>query len=140
MTRLFLLSPLTLALTLALASAADWSRFRGPNGSGVADGPLPEIDPKKPLWKVEIPGRGVGSPIVVGGKLFVQTASADGKTRTLLCLDAATGKTIWTKDVPGQTAKANPKNSLASSTPASDGEQVYCVWWDGSGVALQAYD
>ena len=38
MTRRFLLSFLTLALTLTLSSAADWSRFRGPNGSGVAEG------------------------------------------------------------------------------------------------------
>jgi len=139
MRRTLLLAFLSLSLSLPL-SAADWSRFRGPNGSGVAEGELPKIDPKKPLWKVEIPGKGVSSPIVVGGKLFVQTASKDGKTRTLLCLNAATGETLWTKDVRGEMAKTHLKNTLASSTPASDGSQVYCVWWDGSGVALQAYD
>lgn len=32
------------------------------------------------------------------------------------------------------------KNSLASSTPASDGKHVYCVWWDGSAMAINAYD
>jgi outer membrane protein assembly factor BamB len=139
MRRTLLLVLLSLPLSLPLF-AADWSRFRGPNGSGIAEGELPKIDPKNPLWKVEIPGRGVSSPIVVGGKVFVQTASKDGKTRTLLCLDAATGKPLWTKDVRGEMAKTHAKNTLASSTPASDGAQVYCVWWDGSGVALQAYD
>ena len=140
MSRLFLLSALTLTLALPLAHAADWSRFRGPNGSGIAAGPLPKIDPKAPLWKKPIPGRGVSSPIVVGGKVYVQTASIDGKTRTLLCLDAANGDVLWTKDETGNTAHTHAKNSLASSTPACDGETVLCVWWDGSGVALQAYD
>jgi outer membrane protein assembly factor BamB len=122
------------------AAGADWSRFRGPNGTGVAEGTLPAIDPNKPLWKVEVPGQGVGSPIVVHGKVLLQTASKDGKTRTLLCLDAKDGKTLWTRDLPASTAHKHPKNTLASSTPASDGEAIYCAWWDGSGVGLHAYD
>lgn len=143
MRHLLPLALLALLLALTVASATDWSRFRGPNGTGIAEGALPKIDPKAPLWKVEIPGQGRSSPIVVGGKLLLQTASSDGKTRTLLCLDAGTGKTIWTKDVPGSPVRGkgvHVKNSLASSTPACDGQQVYCVWWDGSGVALHAYD
>lgn len=139
MRRRFLLSCLTLALTLTLSPAADWSRFRGPNGAGVADGPLPPIDPKAPLWKAAIPGKGNGSPIVVKGKVFLQTAPADGSKRTLLCLDAATGKTLWEKDVPGTKAHHRADNSLASSTPASDGESVYCVFWDGAALAVHAF-
>src|SRR6478735_3788825 len=88
------------AFVFAHAPAADWSRFRGPNGSGFVEGTLPTIDPQHPLWKVAIPGKGVSSPIIVKGKLFLQTASKDGKSRTLLCLDAATGTTIWKKDEP----------------------------------------
>jgi outer membrane protein assembly factor BamB len=139
MLRLCLVSCLPLALSLPLF-AGDWSRFRGPNGQGTADGPLPPIDPKAPLWKVEIPGKGAGSPIVVAGKVYLQTASTDGTKRTLMCLDAATGKALWAKDQPGQTAKTHNKNSLASSTPACDGEQIYCVWWDGRAMSVAAYD
>jgi outer membrane protein assembly factor BamB len=140
MTRICLLSSLTLALTLALsANAADWPRFRGPNGTGIAEGPMPDIDPAKPLWKVKIPGKGAGSPIVVDGKIYLQTASADGKTRTLFCV-TTDGNVEWTKDVAGETAKTHAKNSLASGTPACDGKQIYCQWWDGSGVSLYAYD
>jgi outer membrane protein assembly factor BamB len=140
MTRLCLLACLALAATLSPAPSADWARFRGPNGSGVAEGALPTIDPQKPLWKVEIPGRGAGSPIVVGGKVYLQTASKDGKTRTLLCLDAQNGATLWTKQLPGTTGTTHVKNTLASSTPTSDGANIYCTWWDGSGVSLHAYD
>lgn len=125
---------------VAWTGAADWSQFRGPNGTGVAPGPLPDIDPKAPLWKTAIPGKGRSSPVVVAGKVYLQTAAADGSTRTLLCLNAADGKIEWSRDVQGTTAPTHAKNSLASSTPACDGERIYCVWWDGSGVALHAYD
>ena len=128
---------LTLALTL---SAADWPRFRGPNGTGVADGPVPLDlgDAKNLLWKVEIPGKGVSSPIIVGGKVYLQTA--DATSRSMVCLDAATGKPVWTKKVPGTTAHTHAKNSLASGTPACDGERVFGVFWDGSVVGLRAFD
>ncbi|MCS7020406.1 MAG: PQQ-like beta-propeller repeat protein [Gemmataceae bacterium] len=120
--------------------AADWDRFRGPNGSGIAEGPMPSIDPAQPLWKVTLPGKGNGSPIVVAGRIYLQSASSDGGQRWLICLDAAEGKTLWTRSVPGSAAKTHVKNSLASSTPASDGQRLYCVWWDGSTVAIHAYD
>lgn len=140
MLRRCLLAFLTLALTLALSSAADWPRFRGPNGTGAIEGKMPDIDPSKPLWKVAIPGKGVSSPIIVDGKVYLQTASADGKTRTLLCLSAKDGAELWSKDVPGDKVSTHAKNSLASGTPACDGERIYCQWWDGSGVGLKAYD
>ncbi len=141
MTRLCLLSSLTLALAFTLSQAADWPRFRGPNGSGTVEGPLPAIDPVKPLWKVKLPGgKGVGSPIIVDGKVYLQSATADGKTRTLTAMNAADGKTLWTKEVPGDKGKTHAKNSLASGTPACDGTQLYCAWWDGSGVSLTAHD
>ncbi|MBA4066710.1 MAG: hypothetical protein C0501_23990 [Isosphaera sp.] len=146
MTRACLLSA-AFALSLAAATGADWPRFRGPNGTGVADGPLPPIDPKSPLWKVPV-GKGNGSPIVVGDKLLFQAASDDGKKRMLVCLDAATGKGVWAEEVPGRpvvgkkgdkSGGIHTKNSLSSSTPASDGEAVYCVFWDGTALALHAF-
>jgi outer membrane protein assembly factor BamB len=139
MLRLCLTSLLTLTFTLALPGA-DWPRFRGPNGTGVADGSLPVIDTKAPLWKAAIVGKGVSSPIVVGKQVFVQSASEDGSKRFLLCLDATTGKVMWTKELPGKSARKHNKNSLASGTPASDGERVYCVSWDGDTISLHAYD
>ncbi len=140
MTRRPALLVLTLALTPSLLHAADWPRFRGPNGAGVADGPLPSLDPKAALWRVPVPGKGAGSPIVVGGKVFLQTASADGSKRTLLCLNAADGSTVWATDAAGSQTAMHKKNTLASSTPASDGTLVYCVWWTGADLTLHAYD
>ena len=144
MTRTLLLSVLSLALPLSLR-AADWPRFRGPNGTGTAAGTLPTPDGEHLLWKVEIPGKGVSSPVVAGGKVYLQSASDDGRKRFMLCLDAASGKALWTTEVAGQPVGSkdrHPKNSLASSTPAVDGERVYGVFWDslGQGISLHAFD
>ncbi|MBL8799013.1 MAG: PQQ-binding-like beta-propeller repeat protein [Planctomycetia bacterium] len=122
------------------AGAADWTRFRGPNGTGVAaDKNVPvQWNDQNILWKVVLPGGGNSSPIIYGDKLFIQ--SADAKSRMLLCIDVKDGKIIWNKSVPGGTAKTHAKSSLASSTPATDGERVYCYFWDGKDVSVSAFD
>jgi outer membrane protein assembly factor BamB len=132
-----LLAALLLPFTLA---GADWPRFRGPNGTGIAEGMLPKIDSKAALWKVPVVGRGVSSPIIVGGKVFLQSASDDGTKRLVICLDAKTGKEIWTKEVFSKPGKTHAKNSMAAGTPAADGERVFCTSWDGDTLTLFAYD
>lgn len=145
MTRVFLLPSLALALALTPATAADWPRFRGPNGTGTADGTLPTPDAEHLLWKVPIPGRGVSSPVVAGGKIYLQSASDDGSKRFMICLGAADGKPVWTTEVPGRPVgpkDRHPKNSLASGTPAVAGDRVFGVFWDGlgEGISLHAFD
>jgi len=139
MPRYCLSACLALLLSLTL-SGADWPRFRGPNGTGIAEGTLPKIDAKAALWKVPIPGKGHSSPIIAGGKLFVQSATDDGTKRLVFCLDAATGKEIWKKELFGKKAHTHDLNSLSSSTPAADGERVYCVSWDGNSLSLITFD
>jgi outer membrane protein assembly factor BamB len=91
-------------------------------------------------WKVALPGAGNSSPIVWGDRLFIQSASDDSKERYLICLSTADGKEIWKKTVAGDKASRHNKNTLASSTPATDGERVYAYFWDGEAVALHAFD
>lgn len=127
------------AIALSL-SAADWARFRGPNGTGVAEGSAPtQFDLKKDMaWKVKLPGVGHGSPIVVADRVFVQSAAADGSTRSVHCLNATDGKEAWVHTVAGTPAKLHKKNNLGSPTPCSDGERVYAAYWDGRVVQLTA--
>jgi outer membrane protein assembly factor BamB len=138
-----LLAALLSLLVLAIAvDAANWPRFRGPNGTGVAadrDIPIQLGEKDNLLWKVPIPGKGNSSPVIWGDKLFLQSASDNGKERWLLCLDVRNGKTLWKADAPGATAKTHDKNTLASSTPAVDGERVYAAFWDGHAITLAAY-
>jgi outer membrane protein assembly factor BamB len=134
---------ITALFAVGAAGAADWPQFRGPNAVGVStDATIPvrfsEADGV--LWKVPIPGAGNSSPIVSKGKLFIQSASLEGRQRMLFCLDATTGSTLWTRTEAGTKVHTHALNSLASSTPAADGERVYALFWDGSAVALIAFD
>src|SRR5687768_1393770 len=98
-----------------------WPQFRGPNGSGVADGERPpvEIGPDKNVkWKVEAP-RGLSSPIVAGDKLVI-TAFDDGKLYTI-AYNRADGSEAWRAQAPARELEPFNKvhGSPAASTPAT---------------------
>jgi outer membrane protein assembly factor BamB len=143
MKRSFGFAALAAACTLP-APAGDWSRFRGPNGTGVGDAgtPIKWSKTENVLWTAPLaPGKAHSSPIVIKGRVFVQTSPKDASKRTLVCLDATTGREKWAKDAPGHAGKIHPqKGSFASSTAASDGERVFTCFWDGDAVTLAAYD
>ncbi len=131
----------------------DWSRFRGPNGTGVTPdaAPITWSDSSGIKWKVELPGAGVSSPIVVGDRVFVTCYSgygAEGGSMTelkrhLVCIDSESGKTNWTKTVDAVLPEdpydgaGVPSHGYASHTPASDGKMVF-AFFGKSGV--YAYD
>src|SRR5262249_10185859 len=60
-----------------------------------------------------------------------------------VCYEAKTGHPDWTATVAGHGVKRkedlHKKNTMASSTPACDGERVYCVFWDGTDFTLHAF-
>ena len=124
---------LILALTLAL-NGAEWLRFRGPNGSGIAEGrTLPrEYGPdKNVVWKTAVP-RGKSSPIVTRDRIFL-TGHESGKLSTF-ALDRKTGKLLWRIEAPEhRNEKRHANNDPASPSPVSDGENVY-VFFSGYGV------
>ena len=112
------------------SSAHDWPRWRGPLGSGVADPdqkpPLTWSATENVVWKTLVPGRGHGSPIVVGNCVLLQTAETDPDQQSVLCLDRTSGKELWKTVVHqgGLVKKGNANSSLSSSTPCWDGERV----------------
>ena len=150
-TRFSLLVLLSSTLT---ACAADWARFRGPNGSGIApdDKPVPvEWSATKNLkWKTALPGPGSSSPIVVGDRIFVTcwsgyatdgqqgTGDINALMRHLICVDRSTGKILWDKSVPAKQPEERyggmfAQNGYASHTPVSDGKSVF-AFFGKSGV------
>jgi outer membrane protein assembly factor BamB len=125
------------------ALAGNWERFRGPNGTGTIndkDVPLTFGPTENLLWKVPLAGIGNASPVIWGKHLFLQSASTDGKDRTLYCFDTTDGKVRWQQSIPGVTVRIRKDSSLASSTPATDGEAVYVAFWDGKDIIVSAYD
>lgn len=69
---------LGVALVLPFSSSAEnWGHWRGPTGNSTSPDAKPPIEwsgTKNVKWKVAIPGRGSGSPVIWGGKVFVVTA------------------------------------------------------------------
>lgn len=144
MQRLFAFMVVTVFSTVGLsaepgAPGLAWSRFRGPGGSGVAEGQKPpvEIGPDKNVqWKVPVPS-GLSSPIVAGDKL-VLTAFDGGKLYTI-AYRRADGKEAWRAEAPAKQIEPFHKSegSPAASTPATDGERI--VSYFGS-CGLCCYD
>jgi outer membrane protein assembly factor BamB len=145
---LFCLAVLALAAVATVASAANWTRFRGENGSGVStDGPIPAEwgDDKNVAWSIDLPGDGKSCPIIVGDRVFLTAWSGTGPAdlvRHVLCYDRKTGNEIWRKDVKPVAQDEEfrgmfTQNGYASHTPVSDGERLY-VFFGVSGVT--AYD
>ncbi|MCC6507712.1 MAG: PQQ-binding-like beta-propeller repeat protein, partial [Pirellulaceae bacterium] len=111
-----------------VAVAEDWPQFRGPNASGVSktDKPLPTTfsQAENLRWSAKL-GDGIGSPIVVQGKVYC-TAMLSEQKLGVYALDAVTGKQLWLSEFDtGKLPRITPPNSHASSTPASDGKRVY---------------
>lgn len=145
-----------LFLTASLATANDWSRFRGPNGSGVSPETTPTPvawSPHKNLkWKVKLPGPGSSSPIIVGDKIFITSWSGYGTERGdrgpqenllrhLTCLDRKTGKVIWDKTVKPYLPEDEyggmfAEHGYCTHTPVSDGERVYVFFGKTGALAF----
>lgn len=120
-------------------------RFRGPDGTGVAVNarlPAEWDDTRNVAWRRELPGAGASCPIVVGDKIFLTCYSGYGVpgeeigemenlVRHLLCLDLADGRELWRVDIPAKLPDSRyttyvDTHGYATSTPASDGEYIYC--------------
>ncbi len=135
-----------LALALVLNTghavcAADWPQFRGPNGSGVSSEqnlPTQFTEKEGVRWKAELPARGVSSPVVVNGKVFVSCSSGTRDDRLhLLAFDTKTGKKLWHRQLSATgNTNAHPKTCMAANTPVADAKAVYCLYATGDLVAF----
>jgi outer membrane protein assembly factor BamB len=123
-----------------IAPAADWPQWMGPKRDGVwRDASLPDAFPKdglKPVWSVPILA-GYTGPAVVGDRVYLTDRSlAPGAklggafskervegTERLLCLNAADGQTVWTRDYP--CAYTVSYATGPRCTPTADDGRVY---------------
>lgn len=124
----------------------DWPWWRGPTRDGVAAKqtiPLEWSATKNVLWEAPVPGRGHGSAIVVGERVFLATADEKGEVQGVLCLERKSGTQMWHTEIHrGNFVKAglNTKSTHASMTPACDGEKVYINFLNNGAVTATALD
>jgi outer membrane protein assembly factor BamB len=131
-----------IGLVAATAAAQEWTRFRGPNGTGESEtNTIPASWTDSDLnWRIELPGIGHSSPVLWGEKMFLLSAEPKEATRYVLCINAKDGKVLWRKDYPGVPHHLHLNSSFASVTPACDAERVYVAWSDPDHTRLMALD
>jgi outer membrane protein assembly factor BamB len=120
-----------LACTVAVALGGDtWPEFRGPTADGHADAaglPIHWSEKENIRWKTAIHDKGWSSPVILGGQIWMTTATADGKHLYAVCVDQETGKILhdiklYDVATPGF---CPPLNSYASPTPVIEPGYVY---------------
>lgn len=127
-------------LWMAASQAQEWTRFRGPNGSGLSE---TKTVPTKWTesdfnWKTALPGVGHSSPVVWGDQVFVTSCEESTSKFVVLCVNAISGKIAWRKDYPFNRHDKHNLNSFASATPTVDAERVYGCRTESASVTLFA--
>jgi outer membrane protein assembly factor BamB len=140
-----------------IVQAEDWPRFRGPQGNGVSADTKAQLtwsDKDNLKWKIALPGPGSSSPITSGDRVFLTCYSGYGTNRSdvenisalkrhLLCIDRATGKVIWEKQVKAAQPEDPFRGYLtehgyASHTPVTDGKTVFAFYGKSGALAYDA--
>lgn len=152
---------------LALNPVAHWSRFRGPDGAGIADGfDLPtDFDATNGIgvaWKTPVAGVGHSSPVIWEDKVIVTSATPVGgepsyELRTssgfdthresidyrwdVTCINLFDGSIRWTVQlhVGRPVAQRHIMSSHANCTPAINGDSIV-VSLAGEGVYCLDHD
>ncbi|MES2793440.1 MAG: PQQ-binding-like beta-propeller repeat protein, partial [Planctomycetota bacterium] len=107
----------------------EWTRFRGPNGSGISDTKgIPTAWTEKDYhWKVELPAGGHSSPVLWGDKIFLSGADDANAERKVFALNTA-GKLLWSQSYTSAVHKRHKLNSFASPSATCDADLVYYSW------------
>tara|TARA_B100000965_G_scaffold97356_1_gene79572 strand:+ start:147 stop:1424 length:1278 start_codon:yes stop_codon:yes gene_type:complete len=133
---------ISLYFAIVTLSAENWPGWRGPNGDGISNEKIvPKLwsNTKNIVWKMPIQGEGHSSPIVWDDRVFLTTSLTDKNERRLLCFDRLTGRLLWDEVVIQSSPESIHRlNSRASSTPSTDGKQVYVAFMRAEGAKVIA--
>jgi outer membrane protein assembly factor BamB len=141
------------SLSVVLCVAADWTRFRGPEGLGTSDAknlPTTWSSTENVAWMTKLPGPGGSSPVVVGDRVYVTCYSGYALDqdepgdmaklmRHVVCLDRTSGVIAWQKDFAALQPESkygsgnDGWHGYATSTPAADDKHLF-VFFGKSGV------
>src|SRR5690349_12941885 len=97
------------------ASAQEWTRFRGPGGTGLGNADIPAQWSDKDInWKTQLPGGGHSSPVLWGEQIFLTCGNDKTGQVMVVCVNAADGHIAWQRDFDSHTYSHHPVNSYAS--------------------------
>jgi outer membrane protein assembly factor BamB len=137
----WLLVVVSLGFFAAVAGAANWPQWRGPQRNGISTetGLLKEWpkDGPKLLWQVRDIGSGYSTPAVVDERLYL-LANTGMEDEFVKALEVKDAKQAWSTRI-GKVGNPNqqPSYPAARSTPTVDGELLYALGSDGDLVCLE---
>ncbi|MEM6329709.1 MAG: PQQ-binding-like beta-propeller repeat protein [Planctomycetota bacterium] len=125
------------------AAADDWPQFRGEGARCASSTVAPPVTwnvetGENIAWAADLPGNGVSSPIIVGGRAIVTAASGPENDQLhVLAFDSMTGVPLWRRQfqAAGRTL-CYRTSSVAAPTPVSDGKRVYAFYSSNDLVCL----
>ncbi|MDA7618602.1 PQQ-like beta-propeller repeat protein [Verrucomicrobia bacterium] len=111
-------------------NAAHWERFRGPNGSGIANSSIKpsQIQSSHLIWQVNLPGEGHSSPVLWEEAIYLTSMSPTTSTFHVLALNVSNGNILWRRDVEYSAFRKHDFNSFASPSATVDADRVYVTW------------
>ncbi len=132
------LTLLAVAAIAGVASGEDWTQWRGPrfNGSSEQTGlPTSWGSGQNIAWATPMPGPGNSTPVILGKRIFLTSAQADGLDLYALCLDLETGKKLWQVKL-GTGNKKILNYNVSSPSAVADEQAVYVLFGTGDLAAL----
>jgi outer membrane protein assembly factor BamB len=126
-------------------SPDDWPWWRGPGrmGEAVAGQKLPAQwdDNTNIRWRTAVPGRGHGSPTVLGNKIFLATGDEVSGAQLVCCFARENGQMLWQTEVHSRGGMwKNAKSTAASTTIATDGKQLFVAFPNDGGLHASSLD
>ncbi len=131
------------ALSSSPLAAQEWTRFRGPNGSGISSAKgIPTTWTEQDYrFRIAIPGESHSQPVIWGDRIFLMTALQAGKERALLCLQKSDGKELWSKKHPLPTHRPGNKNAgYANASAVVDAQRVIACFVSSDHFWVRAFD
>ena len=132
---------LCLASLVFAAKPGDWPQWRGPDrdGNSTATGLMtswPEEGPPV-VWKNEKVGAAYSTVSIADGRVFTQGNVGD--EGRIVCLEEATGETVWSVRSPAETSVyQHNRGDGPRGSPTVDGERVYVIGGGGDVTCLDA--
>lgn len=132
-----------------VTALADWPEFRGPWGNGYASAPGEKKLIGLPLhwsetnnikWRTAIPHKGWSTPVILGGRIWLTTATPEGRDYFVIGLDEATGKILFNEkishnDNPEPLGNGASMNCYATPSAVIEPGRVYVHFGSPGGTA-----
>lgn len=130
---------LMLALVVSITHAEDgkdWTSWRGVHGLGsMPNGDVANrFDAEHNKWRVELPGKGCSTPIVVGRSIFLTAPIEDQDG--VLSYDLQ-GAEQWRTKFGPQNAGKHRNGSGSNASPVTDGKGIFVYFKSGTLAALE---